>query len=316
MAKLVITGGSGFLGRSLVAALKSDNELRVGFRCTLPVTKEYSCFSFDLNSDFDFSEVLEGVDCVIHTAAAVHLGQHRRMTNTEIFEINCAGTLRLANEAAQAGVKRFIFISTIGVNGECSSTPFKEEDLPRPANKYALSKYEAEKGLWLISEQTGLEIVVVRPPMIYGLGAPGNFAKIIKARPIWWLLPFGNIQNKRSFIYVGNLVNFIDLCIIHPRAANELFLIGDEESVSTSQFFQTVFEASGKKIKLVRFPEYILRYLFSVFGLSSLRQSLFGSASIDCSKAKRILGWEPQFTFFDGMLRSVKSCGKCDLAEH
>ena len=308
MKKLVITGGSGFLGSNLIASLKSKYKLCVGFRGPPPDIDEFDCFPFELGVQSDYDKFLDGADCVIHTAAAVHLNYYqRKYSKAEIFETNCEGTLHLAQQAAKAGVKRFIFISTVGVNGGCSELCFTELDTPSPRDNYSLSKYKAEKGLWSISKRTGLEVVVIRPPMIYGLGAPGNFAKIIKARPFWRMLPIGGIHNKRSFIYVGNLVDFIDLCITHPKAGNELFLISDGDSVSTSQFFTTLFEVSGKKINMIEFPEMLARCIFLRFWAQKFWNSLYRSASIDCSKAKKKLGWRAPHTFNDGMLRSVQS---------
>lgn len=310
MPKLLITGGNGFIGKQFVEAFKKKFDIRATSRSRIGVCKGIQHYKLDLKERADWSNAVEGIDVVIHTAAMVHLNQKSQQDENEsIFEVNCNGTARLAEQAVLAGVKRFIFISSIGVNGTTKNEAFSETDDPRPDNAYAKSKFCAEKELWRISNETGLQVVIIRPPLVYGPNAPGNFRKINETVNMPLLLPFGGIHNKRSFLYVKNLGSLVEECISHHNAANEVFLASDKECLSTPQFFRLIYSASEARPRVVWFPETILRFILGVTGNSALTRQLIDSSYIDISKAKELLGWTPPFTIEEGIRDSIRSEG-------
>ena len=306
MPKLLITGGSGFIGKQLVEAFKKKFDIRTTSTSRNCVCNGIQHYKLDLSERADWSNAVERIDIVIHSAAMVHVNQKsQRDENESIFEVNCNGTARLAEQAVLAGVKRFIFISSIGVNGTTKNEAFSETDAPRPDNAYAKSKFCAEKELWRISKETGLQVVIIRPPMVYGPNAPGNFQKITGTLNMPLILPLGGIRNKRSFLYVKNLISLVENCISHPNAANEVFLASDKECLSTPQFFRLIYEVSQARPKVVWFPETILRFILCATGKSALTRQLIDSSHIDISKAQKLLGWAPPFTIEEGIRDSI-----------
>jgi nucleoside-diphosphate-sugar epimerase len=214
---------------------------------------------------------------------------------TEFRNVNVAGILSLARKAAAAGVLRFVFMSSIKVNGELTrlGRPFHSDDIPTPIDPYGISKLEAEQGLFEIAEQTGMEVVCIRPPLVYGPGVRANFATMMK-----WLnkgvpLPFGSVHNKRSLVALDNLVSFIIHCIDHPKAANEVFLISDGEDVSTTELLRLIAKALGKKPRLLPVPVGLMEFAAKLVGKESVTNRLFGSLQVDSSKARDMLGWRP-----------------------
>ena len=304
--KILITGGNGFVGQNLITFLKSDYNL-----CTTVKPNRNSCakiqtHKMNIDANSDWSNILVSVDCVIHAAAAVHLkDKNRKKSTSKIFEVNTEGTLKLAKQAAETGVKRFIFISTIGVIGNANETPFTESDPPRPCGAYAQSKWLAEEGLWKISQKTEMEVVIIRPPMVYGRNAPGNFAKLIKVLNIIRILPFASINNQRTFLHIDNLVSLIHVCTWHHKAANQLFLAGDSEDLSTPAFLKLTASALEKKCVMVRFPESLMRSALALTGQKKLAQRLFDSLRIDTAKAQTFLDWEPAVSIREGIKRSI-----------
>lgn len=223
----------------------------------------------------------------------------------EYRRINVDGTLRLAYEAAAAGVRRFIFISSIKVNGESTSggDSFKPDDLPSPQDYYGQSKHEAETALMQLSVETGMEIVIIRPPLVYGPEVKGNFSYMIKFVEQGIPLPFGSVNNKRSLIGVDNLVDLIIRCIDHPGAANQVFLAGDGEDLSTSELLLGLGEAMGRPVRLFPVPAGTLQLGATLLGKKAMAQRLLGSLQVDISKTCDLLDWKPPYTVKEGLKR-------------
>ena len=250
----------------------------------------------------DWSSALDGMDVVVHLAARVHVMHETVSDPLLVFRAtNVEGTLNLAKQAAAAGVRRFIFISSTGVNGAQTTLPFTELDSPNPHNAYTLSKWEAEQGLQEISKETGLEIVIIRPPLVYGAHAPGNFASLIRAVQRGIPLPLGAIHNKRSFVYVGNLVSLILRCIDQPAAANQVFLVSDGCDLSTTELLRGCAKALGVKSRLLPVPQKLIEAGSALIGKRDVAQRLCGNLQVDITKARTLLGWTPPISVTDGL---------------
>ena len=300
---VLVTGGSGFLGCAVLQALQ--------LRGVHPLTASVRSTNVDLlpelhlkqvaglGPDTDWKACVQGVNTVIHCAARAHVMKDKTVAPlAEYRMVNVAGTLALARQAAEAGVRRFVFISSIKVNGELtlSGRSFLTDDTPAPEDAYAISKLEAERGLMAISRDTGMEIVIIRPPLVYGPGVKGNFAAMIR-----WIrrgvpLPLGAVHNRRSLVALANLVDFIVLCADRersPRAANEVFLIADGEDVSTTELLRKVARAYGVKPRLLPVPARWMRFAAGLLGKGAVADRLLGSLVVDSSKARDLLGWRP-----------------------
>jgi len=243
---------------------------------------------------------------VIHAAARVHVMSDSENDPLAAFrEINVKGSLDLARQAAAAGVKRFIFISSIKVNGERTSKgqPFNSHDAASPEDFYGISKHEAEQGLRALAAETGMEVVIIRPPLVYGPGVKGNFASMIKLVGKGLPLPLGAVHNKRSLVALDNLVDLIITCIDHPGAANETFLVSDGEDLSTTQLLQGVAEAMGKPSRLIPVPASLLQFGTTLLGKKAVAQRLLGSLQVDISHAQKCLNWTPPLTVKQGLQR-------------
>ncbi len=217
--------------------------------------------------------------------------------------VNVSGTLKLAQQAAHAGVRRFIFISSIGVNGNVSKRPFSADGHPHPAEAYAQSKWQAEQALWEIQKQTGMEVVIIRPPLVYGPDAPGNFGSLVRWVEKGVPLPLGAIHNKRSLVGIDNLVDLIIRCIDHPAAANQVFLAGDGEDLSTTELLRGVGKAMGKPARLIPVPAGLLQFGATLLGKKAMAQRLLGSLQVDISKTCELLDWKPPYTVEEGLRR-------------
>ncbi|PYE30187.1 nucleoside-diphosphate-sugar epimerase [Idiomarina fontislapidosi] len=304
--RILLTGASGFVGGALFKniELSSNVEVSVAVRSKSSEFKHLNCWIVDFASFSDISEVLKRQDVVVHTAAVAH---NKKIRISSDFEhINTRATLRLAQQAAECGVKRFIFVSSIGVNGNISSKPFTELDIPKPSETYAESKWRAEQGLWEIQESTGMEIVIIRPPLVYGPNAPGNFATLTRWVEKGIPLPLGAVNNRRSYIAIDNLVDFITTCIDHPLAANETFLIADGEDISTTHLLHKVANAMDKPSRLIPVPERLLTLGATMLGKRDMARRLLGSLQVDISKARQLLGWQPTISLEEGLKRCFK----------
>ena len=293
--KILVTGANGFLGKSITKELSKDiNEI-------IFVTHNISNDSFavgEIDENTIWADILSDCDVVIHLAARVHKMHDDSLNPLSDFRrINTAGTINLARQAMNAGVKRFIFISSIKVNGEESDFPYSEMSEPNPSDAYAISKWEAELGLNQLSQDGEMEIVIIRPPLIYGPGVKANFASMIKWVRRGLPLPFGSINNKRSMVAVENLVDFIMLCADRtksPKAANQTFLISDGADVSITELLNNVRAAYGTVMPLIPIPGSWLKFTLNLIGKSELSSRLLGSLTVDISKARNLLGWEPK----------------------
>lgn len=306
----MMTGANGFIGRSLYPRLKSlDHQVRCGVRHANGSTDMHFADLVNIGSidaSTDWSRALFDAEVVVHLAARAHVMRERNSGPSSEFRIvNVEGALNLARQAANSGVRRFVFISSIGVNGSESARPFTEADAPNPQEPYAVSKMEAEMGLFDIGKKAGMEIVVIRPPLVYGAGAPGNFGRLIKAVKAGFPLPFGAVHNRRTLVGIDNLVSLIASCIEHPSAANQVFLAGDAEDISTSDLLRLVGESLNRRARLIPVPVALMEAVGSVVGRRGTVQKICGSLQIDISKAREVLGWEPPLSTVEGLRRAA-----------
>jgi len=304
--KILVTGASGFVGGHLLARLAAQPSVAVSGAVRAKPTGEHSGLIAvgEINGDTDWSEALHGQRVIVHTAARAHIMDDTAADPlTEFRSVNVDGTLNLAHQAAESGVERFIFISSIGVNGNNNRLPFTEDDWSNPTGAYAQSKWEAELGLWAIGRETGMEIVIVRPPLVYGANAPGNFGSLVRMVGKGIPLPLGAIHNKRSLVALDNLVDLIITCIDHPGAANETFLVSDGEDLSTTQLLQGVAEAMGKPSRLIPVPASLLQFGATLLGKKAVAQRLLGSLQVDISHTQKCLNWTPPLTVKQGLQR-------------
>lgn len=299
---ILITGANGFVGSAITKNLLNQGaDIRAAVRHASSLNFEYH--SPDLGINADWSSLLKGASAVIHTAGRAHVLHEKSSNPVALFrEINTVGTLNLAHQAAQMNVKRFIFLSSIGVNGVENSSPFKESDLPNPIDSYAVSKLEAELGLFEIAKETGMEIVVIRPPLVYGPNAPGNFGKLISAVKRGIPLPLGSVtSNRRTLIGLSNLVSLIQVCLSHSAAVNQVFFAGDAEDISTSDLLRKMALAFKVPSRLLPCPLALLEAAANVAGKRAMLNRLCGSLQVDTSKARSLLGWNPPLSLDQGL---------------
>lgn len=311
--KIVVTGGSGFLGRALLGQLCSEYPDYVVVatlrRAIIDLPGGVIPIQVgSLFSDTDWRQALYKANVVIHTAARVHvMAEIANDPLAEFRKINVEATLNLARQAAEAGVRRFIFISSIKVNGENNvGEPFSENDKPAPRDAYGLSKWEAEEGLTNIAEETGLEVVTLRSPLIYGPGVSANFLRLLKLINMEIPLPFDSLKNQRSMIYIANFVDAIISCLDNPRAAGETFLVSDGTDVSTPQLISYLAKFMGKKNHLFYCPMAVLKYIFKFLCKSAEFDRLAGSLQLDSGKIRDRLGWVPPYSMEEGIAETVK----------
>jgi nucleoside-diphosphate-sugar epimerase len=247
---------------------------------------------------------------VVHLAARVHVMHDTASDPLSAFRsVNVQGTLNLARQAAAAGVKRFVFISSVKVNGE-STQPghaFTETDAPNPQDAYGLSKFEAEQGLRQIAADTGLEVVIIRPPLVYGPGVKANFAALMRAVQRGWPLPLGAVHNQRSLVALDNLVDFIVTCITHPKAASQTFFVSDGQDLSTTDLVRGMAQAAGVSARLLPVPVWVLQSGAALLGQGAMAQRLCGNLQIDISKARHLLAWAPIISIEEGLRNVVRN---------
>jgi len=309
--KVLVTGATGFVGTALVSRLVDSG--RFGVRAAvrresgelLAVVEQV--VAGNLTPNTDWQQALVGVDAVVHLAARVHVMNDTASDPLSAFrQVNVAGTERLARIAATKGVKRFVYISSVKVNGESCEKPFTEQSIPAPEDPYGVSKWETEQILHRVAEETGLEVVILRPPLVYGPGVKANFLSLFKIVDRGIPLPLAGINNQRSLIYLENLVDAIIKCIEHPNAANQTFLLSDGQDVSTPELIRMIASAMGKKPRLAPCPPVVLKFLGKLTGKSLEVKRLIGSLQIDNSKIKKVLNWQRPFTMEEGIAETVK----------
>lgn len=312
-SNILVTGSTGFLGRHLVKSLLAESS--VNLTATLRRFTEIPGAKVvqvqDLDANTDWAAAVGGQKIIIHAAARAHVMKDKATDPlAEYRRVNVDATVNFARQAAAAGVERFIFISSIGVNGNLNTRPFTEDVWPNPVELSAQAKWEAEQGLWEVQSATGMELVVIRPPLVYGADAPGNFGSLARWVEKGVPLPFGAIHNQRSLVALDNLVDLIITCIHHPAAANEIFLAGDGQDLSTTELLQGVAKAMGKPSRLIPVPESMLMLGATILGKRIVAQRLLGSLQVDISKTRNLLGWEPPITVEEGLRRCFDSQGK------
>ena len=305
----LITGTTGFVGSGVVARLAGEGVETLacvrGDMVSMPEGVRVVRVA-ELTADTDWRQVLAGAKSVIHLAARVHVMHDTEADPINTFRaVNVEGTLNLARQAAAAGVKRFVFISSVKVNGECTQPgrAFSEADTPNPQDDYGLSKFEAEQGLRQLSADTGLEVVIIRPPLVYGPGVKANFASLIRAVQRGWLLPLGAVHNQRSLVALDNLVDFIVTCVSHPQAANQTFLVSDGQDLSTTELVRGMVQAAGAPARLLPVPVWALQAGATLLGKGGAVQRLCGNLQVDISKARSLLGWVPPVSVEEGLRR-------------
>ena len=305
--KVLVTGANGFIGEALCASLVNSGYALVPAvrrNCGLP----HEVVVGNLNASNDWHLALAGCDAVVHLAARVHVMDDSSQDPLSMYrETNTEATLNLARQSIQTGVKRYIFISTIKVNGEGRDTAYRETDVPAPADAYAISKWEAEQGLRRIAEETGLEVVILRPPLVYGPGVKANFLRLMQAVQKGWPFPLGAIRNRRSLLYLGNFVDAIRLCVEHPAAAGQTFLLDDGKPVSTPELIRALAHAMGRPARLLVVPVWMLEFLGALVGKRAAVARLSGSLFVDSSLIRSRLGWVPPFSMGAGLAATVVS---------
>lgn len=306
---VAVTGASGFVGRHLCEALgSSGHSVRALVRRQGVVPGGFVIG--DLGGEFALGNALDGVGCLVHTAARVHAPRVRgEDSKTAFYQVNVRGTELLARHAAAAGVRRLVFVSSIGVLGSCTpkDARFHSSSLPAPTNPYSVSKLEAEKALQEIAGRTGLEWVIVRPPLIYGPRAPGNFASLLQVLGTGLPLPFASIDNLRSMIGIENLVELLALCVTHRGASGQILLASDGEDVSTPDLIHRLCTIMGRPARLFPCPHRVLELLGRLTGRAGEIQGLVRSLQIDSSGTRDMLGWRPSRGLDEGLRNAVLS---------
>lgn len=305
---ILVTGANGFIGSSIVRVLTQQKlPLRACVR-NQDTTRQQDpsqCSVGDIGPNTDWTMALDGVTTVIHTAARQHVMRDKQQNVLDLFrQVNVLGSVNLARQAAAAGVRRFVFVSSIKVNGESteSGRAFSADDVPAPEGPYGVTKLETEKALLALAAETGLEVVIVRPPLVYGPKVKGNFASLMWAVKKGIPLPFGAIDsNRRSMVSVDNLVSLLVTCLTHPQAKNEVFLVCDGEDLSTAELLRRLGVALGKPARLVLVPLVLLRLGASALGRHDLARRLFGSLQVDDRKTRILLNWMPVQSVSDGL---------------
>ena len=313
--RVAVTGASGFVGQAVIAKLLScQHDVHAVFRSldkTAPILAQaIQTFSVGhIKVDTDWTDALTGVNCVVHCAARAHVMNETETDALAAYRsVNVAGTRRLAEQAAKTGVHRLVYLSSIKVNGEqtFSGDFFTCLDKPFAKDPYGISKWEAEQALHEVSEKTDLEVVIIRPPLIYGAGVKGNFLSMLA-----WLsrgvpLPLGAIQNQRSLVGIDNLVDLIITCIDHPAAKNQTFLVSDDEDLSTTELVQRLGAALNKPVRLLPVPASLLGLVARLMGRQYLAERLLGDLQVNISKTKEMLDWAPPVSVNDGFRKTAK----------
>lgn len=302
----LITGAGGFVGSALTRSLSERGAMVRGVVRRLPADGSTNLDGIDwyaagdIRQQVDWRSALNSVKCVLHCAAIAHTELGKGLSALNAYrDVNVAATMQLARQAADAGVERFVLLSSIGVNGNKSTVPFTEASTPNPSDYYAISKLEAEQALLALAEHSAMEVVIIRPPLIYGPRAPGNFGKLVRLVQSGLPLPLGAANNLRSLVALDNLVDLTILCadrMRSPQAAGQTFLVCDGDDVSTSTLFRKVSHAAGRPARLFPVPASLLQTGLALLGKQGIADSLLGNLQVNAIKAKTMLGWQPVVT--------------------
>jgi nucleoside-diphosphate-sugar epimerase len=308
---ILVTGANGFMGSHVIDAL-----LMAGYSVKALVRSPWKnaphgveCIVADLSTSVDWGKTFDGVGTIIHLAARVHqMHELPQTAPTEYRRINTCATLELADQAAKAGVKHFIYLSTMAVNGSHTKANacFNELSAPNPISSYAISKYEAELGLQKLAQQYPMQVTTIRPPMVYGKNAPGNFMRLVSLIKTGVPLPFSLAKNLRSFIFIDNLVSFILTCIARPAAGHELYLISDDDDLSLNELIVQISCNLNVRVKMFPIPLVLLEGILKILGKGGLANQLLKPMRMDISKARNILGWRAPISAADGLRHSLK----------
>lgn len=309
MHRILVTGAAGFVGRALCYELMArGREVRAAVRRSgnVPTGCEVAVVGH-IGAATDWSTALDGVDAVVHLAARVHVMHDTAADPLALFrEVNVTGTERLARAAAAAGVQRFVYLSSVKVNGEATSEhPFTEKDIPHPQDAYAISKWEAEQALARVAAETGLEIVILRPPLVYGPGVAANFLSLLRWVERGVPLPLASLQNQRSLVYLDNLVGAITACLEHPAAAGQTFMVSDDEAISTPGLVRLLAQGLRRPPRLFPVPLFLLRLAAMMTGTSAQVDRLAGSLAVDSKKIREMLGWVPPCSLEEGLVHTA-----------
>jgi len=305
--KILVTGATGFVGTALCKALAmAGHEVVPAVRRKSGLPLEVVVGEMDAQTEWQ--SALNGCDTVVHLAARAHVMNESTQDLLALYRpTNTEATLNLARQAARAGVRRLVFVSTVKVNGERRDAPYRESDMPVPKDAYAISKWEAELGLQQIAADTGLEGVILRPPLVYGPGVKANFLRLIQTVQRGWPLPLGAIRNRRSLLFLGNFVDAIRLCIEHPAAAGQTFLLDDGQPVSTPELIRAVAHAMGRPARLLAVPVGLLELAGSLAGKRAAVARLTSSLYVDSSFIRSRLDWTPPYSMESGLAETLAS---------
>ncbi len=313
MSRLLVTGASGFVGRQLCPDLLArGHEVRAALRRVSSDNLGSDQVAVgEIDGNTDWGSALKEVEAVVHLAGRAHVMQESSEDPLSLYRrVNVEGSRRLAQQAAEAGVRRLVYLSSIKVNGErTGERPFRETDSPAPEDAYGLSKWEAEQALQQVAAQTGLELVIVRPVLIYGAGVKGNLQRLSGLIRRGIPLPFKSVDNRRSLLGIGNLLDFLQVCLTHPAAAGEVFLVSDGADLSTPQLIREMSEAMGLKPRLWPFPRVLLSGLAGLMGRSAEVERLCGNLQVDIRKSARLLDWHPRIPVADGLRAMLQTGG-------
>ena len=312
--RILVTGASGFVGKALLQRLIENQTVDVVAASRTHISSGNRGVDAvaigDIGPETDWRTALSRVDTVVHLAARVHVMHDRSANPLSDFRIaNVAATMQLARQSAEFGVRRFIYISSIKVNGEFTRAgrPFRAEDHPGPMDPYGVSKLEAELELRQFAEETGLQVVVVRPPLVYGPGVRANFRNMMGWLDRGLPLPFGAVDNQRSIIGLDNLCDLISVCTQHPAAAGKTFLASDGEDVSTTDLLRRLGKALGKPARLLPLPHGLLMAALSAIGQRNVVQRLCSSLQVDIAPTRTLLGWAPPVSLDEGLRRTAQA---------
>jgi UDP-glucose 4-epimerase len=309
MGKILVTGANGFVGGALCDHLDQQGAAYLG---AVRNASQAHVAIGDIGEATDWRKALPGVETVVHLANRAHVMRERLADPlAEFRRINVDGTLNLARQAAAAGARRFVYVSSIKVNGEATTDrPFEPEDVPAPQDPYGISKWEAEQALARLGRDTGLEIVIVRPPLIYGPGVKANLLRLIQAVHRGLPLPFGAVRNKRSMVSVDNLCSVLLACASHPAAAGRTFLVSDGHDLSTAELIRVIAQGVGRRARLVPVPPSAMLFVAGLLGKQDAARRLLGSLQVDSSALTQVLGWQPPYTIEEKLAAAARDAVK------